>query len=114
MANGNTRSIWEGRKWRKFPGIEKITGKDGLLNGSGDLLNVANVYDKPNVLEAFRKAITTWVRWVNTKVNPAKSLVFFRGYVRRKRPSFKIYGMERDYIMKMVCETAMAKDVDIR
>ncbi|KAM7463933.1 hypothetical protein LguiA_032054 [Lonicera macranthoides] len=31
-----------------------------------------------------------------------------------QRPSFKIYGMERDYIMKMVCETAMAKDVDIR
>ncbi|EEF27846.1 protein trichome birefringence [Ricinus communis] len=39
-----------------------------------------HVYDELNVLEAFRKALTTWARWVDSHVNPAKSLVFFRGY----------------------------------
>jgi hypothetical protein len=38
------------------------------------------VYDELNVLEAFRKALTTWARWVDANVDPMKSLVFFRGY----------------------------------
>ncbi|CDP10159.1 unnamed protein product [Coffea canephora] len=48
-------------------------GKDYYQEGS-------HVYSELNVLEAFRKALTTWARWVDAKVNPAKSLVFFRGY----------------------------------
>lgn len=40
----------------------------------------SNVYHELAVLEAFRKALTTWGRWVEKNVNPAKSLVFFRGY----------------------------------
>ncbi|CAK7342301.1 unnamed protein product [Dovyalis caffra] len=48
-------------------------GKDYYQEGS-------HVYDELNVLEAFRKALTTWARWVDANVNPVKSLVFFRGY----------------------------------
>ena len=40
----------------------------------------SHVYNELNVLEAFRKALTTWARWVDANVNPMKSLVFFRGY----------------------------------
>jgi hypothetical protein len=39
-----------------------------------------HVYNELNVLEAFRKALTTWARWVDANVDPMKSLVFFRGY----------------------------------
>ncbi|KAJ0950373.1 putative PMR5 domain, PC-Esterase [Helianthus annuus] len=38
----------------------------------------SHVYNELNVLEAFRKAITTWGRWVDANVNPSKTLVFFR------------------------------------
>ncbi|RVW81390.1 Protein trichome birefringence [Vitis vinifera] len=46
-------------------------GKDYYQEGS-------HVYGELNVMEAFRKALTTWARWVDANVNPAKSLVFFR------------------------------------
>ncbi|KAG8371838.1 hypothetical protein BUALT_Bualt12G0004700 [Buddleja alternifolia] len=49
------------------------TGKDYYQEGS-------HVYSELNVVEAFRKALTTWGRWVDAHVNPMKSLVFFRGY----------------------------------
>ncbi|XP_039021723.1 protein trichome birefringence-like isoform X2 [Hibiscus syriacus] len=39
-----------------------------------------HVYDELNVLEAFRKALTTWAKWVDTNVDPLKTMVFFRGY----------------------------------
>ncbi|XP_057983204.1 protein trichome birefringence-like [Malania oleifera] len=48
-------------------------GKDYYQEGS-------HVYDELNVVEAFRRALTTWGRWIDANVNPAKSLVFFRGY----------------------------------
>ncbi|XP_038905247.1 protein trichome birefringence [Benincasa hispida] len=48
-------------------------GKDYYQEGS-------HVYEELNVLEAFRKAITTWARWVDNNINPMKSIVFFRGY----------------------------------
>ncbi|CAI0406624.1 unnamed protein product [Linum tenue] len=48
-------------------------GKDYYQEGS-------HVYPTLNVLEAFRKALTTWGRWIDANVNPRKSLVFFRGY----------------------------------
>lgn len=38
------------------------------------------MYGELNVLEAFRKALTTWARWVDANINPKKSIVFFRGY----------------------------------
>ncbi|XP_030453027.1 protein trichome birefringence-like [Syzygium oleosum] len=48
-------------------------GKDYYQEGS-------HVYGELNVLEAFRKALTTWGRWVDANINPTKSIVFFRGY----------------------------------
>ncbi|XP_061346400.1 protein trichome birefringence [Gastrolobium bilobum] len=48
-------------------------GKDYYQEGS-------HVYDELNVLEAFRRAITTWSRWIDANINPSKSMVLFRGY----------------------------------
>ncbi|KAL3028715.1 hypothetical protein AAZX31_03G128000 [Glycine max] len=39
-----------------------------------------HVYSELNVLEAFRRALTTWSRWVDANINPSKTTVFFRGY----------------------------------
>lgn len=50
-----------------------ICRKDYYQEGS-------HVYGELNVLEAFRRALTTWARWVDANVNPMKSMVFFRGY----------------------------------
>ncbi|KAI4310651.1 hypothetical protein MLD38_035614 [Melastoma candidum] len=48
-------------------------GEDYYQEGS-------HVYQELNVLEAFRKALTTWGRWVDAQVDPLKTQVFFRGY----------------------------------
>ncbi|KAI3760554.1 hypothetical protein L1987_50950 [Smallanthus sonchifolius] len=61
----NTGHWWTHEKTAK--------GKDYYQEGS-------HVYNELNVLEAFRKAITTWGRWVDANINPSKTLVFFRGY----------------------------------
>ncbi|KAF8118761.1 hypothetical protein N665_0002s0071 [Sinapis alba] len=61
----NTGHWWTHEKTSK--------GEDYYQEGS-------NVYHELAVLEAFRKALTTWGRWVEKNVNPKKSLVFFRGY----------------------------------
>ncbi|GMI63324.1 TRICHOME BIREFRINGENCE [Hibiscus trionum] len=61
----NTGHWWTHEKTAK--------GKDYYQEGS-------HVYNKLNVLEAFRKALTTWARWVDTSVNHTKTMVFFRGY----------------------------------
>ncbi|KAM0993123.1 hypothetical protein EV1_008899 [Malus domestica] len=61
----NTGHWWTHEKTSK--------GKDYYQEGS-------HVYGELNVLEAFRKALTTWARWVDAKVDPKKSIIFFRGY----------------------------------
>ncbi|KAL7583522.1 hypothetical protein Lser_V15G42469 [Lactuca serriola] len=61
----NTGHWWTHEKTAK--------GKDYYQEGS-------HVYGELNVLEAFRKAMTTWGRWVDANINPSKTLVFFRGY----------------------------------
>ncbi|KAK4432183.1 protein trichome birefringence [Sesamum alatum] len=61
----NTGHWWTHEKTSK--------GKDYYQEGS-------HVYGELNVLEAFRKAITTWGRWVDANINQMKTLVFFRGY----------------------------------
>ncbi|KAK7355092.1 hypothetical protein VNO80_14337 [Phaseolus coccineus] len=48
-------------------------GKDYYQEGS-------HVYNELNVLEAFRRAITTWSRWIDANVDSSKSMIFFRGY----------------------------------
>ncbi|EPS65088.1 hypothetical protein M569_09686, partial [Genlisea aurea] len=48
-------------------------GKDYYQEGS-------HVYGELNVLEAFRRALTHWGRWIDSNMNPTKSLLFFRGY----------------------------------
>ncbi|KAG2403480.1 Protein trichome birefringence [Vigna angularis] len=48
-------------------------GKDYYQEGS-------HVYNELNVLEAFRRAITTWSRWIDASIDSSKSMIFFRGY----------------------------------
>ncbi|GAU32554.1 hypothetical protein TSUD_218120 [Trifolium subterraneum] len=53
---------------------------DKTSKGKGYYQERSHFYDELNVLEAFQRAITTWGKWVDSKVNPSKSLVLFRGY----------------------------------
>ncbi|CAJ1908186.1 unnamed protein product [Sphenostylis stenocarpa] len=48
-------------------------GQDYYQEGS-------HVYSELNVLEAFRRALTTWSRWVDANIDASKTMVFFRGY----------------------------------
>ncbi|KAL9233034.1 hypothetical protein vseg_008077 [Gypsophila vaccaria] len=48
-------------------------GEDYYQEGS-------HVYKQLDVTEAFRRAITTWGRWVDANINPQKTQVLFRGY----------------------------------
>ncbi|KAL6187586.1 hypothetical protein ACLB2K_038984 [Fragaria x ananassa] len=38
------------------------------------------VHPRLKALEAYKKALTTWARWVDTYINANKTQVFFRGY----------------------------------
>ncbi|KAL8159471.1 hypothetical protein V2J09_001008 [Rumex salicifolius] len=40
----------------------------------------SHVYRELNVVEAYRRAMTTWGRWVDANINPTRTQVFFRGY----------------------------------
>ncbi|XP_006351352.1 protein trichome birefringence-like isoform X4 [Solanum tuberosum] len=48
-------------------------GKDYYQEGN-------HVHNELNVLEAFRRALTTWGRWIDAHINPKKTFVLFRGY----------------------------------
>ncbi|XP_060196701.1 protein trichome birefringence-like 4 [Lycium barbarum] len=48
--------------------------------GKGYYQEGSHVYSELNVVEAFRKAMTTWSRWIEANVDPIKTQVFFRGY----------------------------------
>ncbi|KAK6802964.1 hypothetical protein RDI58_000748 [Solanum bulbocastanum] len=48
--------------------------------GKGYYQEGSHVYGELNVVEAFRKAMTTWARWIEANVDPLKTDVFFRGY----------------------------------
>ncbi|XP_054810485.1 protein trichome birefringence-like 2 [Prosopis cineraria] len=39
-----------------------------------------SVYPKLGVLDAYRKALTTWARWVDRNIDANRTQVFFRGY----------------------------------
>ncbi|XP_066328647.1 protein trichome birefringence-like 1 [Miscanthus floridulus] len=48
-------------------------GKDYYQEGN-------RVYSELDVHDAFRRALNTWAKWVDSNVNPKKTTVFFRGY----------------------------------
>ncbi|XP_017984628.1 PREDICTED: protein trichome birefringence-like 4 isoform X1 [Theobroma cacao] len=48
--------------------------------GKGYYQEGTTIYDRLNVKEAFRKALSTWARWIDTNIDPMKTLVFFRGF----------------------------------
>ncbi|KAK1309105.1 hypothetical protein QJS10_CPA09g00313 [Acorus calamus] len=61
----NTGHWWTHEKTSK--------GKDYYQEGS-------HIYGELSVAEAFRRALTTWAKWVDANIDPKKTLVFFRGY----------------------------------
>nr|DAD45682.1 TPA_asm: hypothetical protein HUJ06_003912 [Nelumbo nucifera] len=38
------------------------------------------IYPQFDAVEAYRRAIKTWAKWIDKNINPAKQLVFYRGY----------------------------------
>ncbi|XP_021858138.1 protein trichome birefringence [Spinacia oleracea] len=48
--------------------------------GEGYYQEGTHVYSQLEVNEAFRRALTTWGRWLEANVDPMKTQVFFRGY----------------------------------
>ncbi|KAK1276601.1 hypothetical protein QJS04_geneDACA004060 [Acorus gramineus] len=48
-------------------------GKDYYQEGD-------TVYPKFDAVEAYKRAMSTWGSWINKNINPAKKLVFYRGY----------------------------------
>jgi hypothetical protein len=38
------------------------------------------VYSELNVHDAYRRALNTWAKWVDSNINPKRTTVFFRGY----------------------------------
>ncbi|XP_047332346.1 protein trichome birefringence-like [Impatiens glandulifera] len=48
--------------------------------GKGYYQEGSHVYSELDVAEAFRKAMTTWSRWIDANLNPNTTQVFFRGY----------------------------------
>ena len=39
-----------------------------------------HVYPRLKVLEAYKRALSTWARWVDKNIDAAKTHVIFRGY----------------------------------
>ncbi|KAK2975610.1 hypothetical protein RJ640_023542 [Escallonia rubra] len=61
-------------------GTKKETLRLDLVERKGYYQEGSHIYDELNVFEAFRKAMTTWARWIDANVDPMKTLVLFRGY----------------------------------
>jgi hypothetical protein len=38
------------------------------------------LYPKFDAVEAYRRALKTWAKWIDQNVDPKKQLVFYRGY----------------------------------
>ncbi|OMO75677.1 hypothetical protein CCACVL1_16100 [Corchorus capsularis] len=53
---------------------------DKTSKGKGYYQEGSTIYDRLNVKEAFRKALITWARWIDTNIDPVRTLVFFRGF----------------------------------
>ncbi|CAK8537065.1 unnamed protein product [Lathyrus sativus] len=39
-----------------------------------------HVYPRLEVLDAYKRALTTWARWIDSNIDPNRTHVFFRGY----------------------------------
>jgi hypothetical protein len=53
--------------------LSRVVRKDYFQEGN-------RVYSELNVHDAYRRALNTWAKWVDSNVNSNKTTVFFRGY----------------------------------
>ncbi|KAF3648917.1 Protein trichome birefringence-like 1 [Capsicum annuum] len=90
-GNGSTKETLRldlvERSCDKYKGADVLVFNTGhwwthekTSEGKGYYQEGSHVYGELNVVEAFRKAMTTWARWIETNVDPVKTDVFFRGY----------------------------------
>lgn len=52
----------------------------GYLNRKNYYKEGDYLYPEFDSVEAYRRALRTWASWIDKNVNPAKQLVFYRGY----------------------------------
>ncbi|XP_004228795.3 protein trichome birefringence-like 4 [Solanum lycopersicum] len=90
-GNGSTKETLRldlvERSCDKYKGADVLVFNTGhwwthekTSEGKGYYQEGSHVYGELNVVEAFRKAMTTWARWIEANVDPSKTDVFFRGY----------------------------------
>ncbi|OMO89283.1 PC-Esterase [Corchorus olitorius] len=53
---------------------------DKTPKGKGYYQEGSTIYDELNVDKAYRKALTTWATWIDSNIDPMRTLVFFRGF----------------------------------
>ncbi|RLN09025.1 protein trichome birefringence-like 1 [Panicum miliaceum] len=69
--NGRPDKAYQRLRWQ--PSACRIPRKDYYQEGN-------RVYSELDVHDAYRRALNTWAKWVDSNVNPKKTTVFFRGY----------------------------------
>ncbi|KAG5630169.1 hypothetical protein H5410_001886 [Solanum commersonii] len=90
-GNGSTKETLRldlvERSCDKYKGADVLVFNTGhwwthekTSEGKGYYQEGGHVYGELNVVEAFRKAMITWARWIEANVDPQKTDVFFRGY----------------------------------
>ncbi|QHO11516.1 Protein trichome birefringence-like [Arachis hypogaea] len=70
-------------KWKWQPHKCDISREDYYQEGN-------HVYPRLKVLDAFRRALTTWARWVDKNIDANQTQVVFRGY---STTHFRLYGV---------------------
>ncbi|KAE8660294.1 Protein trichome birefringence-like 5 [Hibiscus syriacus] len=73
------------RKWKRADILIFILATGGFMGrppeGTMNYYKEGGyLYPKFDAIEAYRRALKTWAKWIDDNIKPSKQLVFFRGY----------------------------------